>query len=260
MCCCLPIYPELSEKTAHPIFNTDKSTFSIDSQQRLWKVHTEPEKNEIDYIFRHNVLVCNLPPHSRLLTPTSMIRQNDHTIILCMPLGKTDLFNIIKEPFDWEFLRGELVELALVIQYLHENDVAHRDIKPENVVLYKGQLCLIDFDFAGHLTQKMHCGTVLFKCPESMSESWTCSDSDFSRRNDVYAFGKLVMAVLWQAAAHKMINNRDFIFDAFHADFLEEMTQPFSGTWGEWCTVAVHCLSKNPPSTIPLHLMTKPHM
>lgn len=239
-------------KTAHSNFNTDKSTFYTDHKNRLWKVHIENNKYETTCIYHNNLSVSKLAPHSNLLRPTSVIRQNTKTVLLCMPIGKTDLFSIIAKSFNWKFIKTELRALSLAIRYLHDNGIAHRDIKPENVVLYRGHLCLIDFDFAGPLDEKIHCGTTYFKCPQGVSTTWDCSDSEFSRRCDVYAFGKLILAVFWQASAHGMIRHRRFIFDAFHSDFMKVEQHPFTGSWGKWASIAIRCISKVPPSSIPV--------
>jgi serine/threonine protein kinase len=250
---------EIQKKTPQSNFNTDKSTFYTDRRKRLWKVHTEPNEDETEFIYNNNIAVSKLAPHCNLLIPTSVIRQNKNTVLLCMSLGQTDLFNIIKQPFDWTFVEEELSALSSAILYLHDNGIAHRDIKPENVVLYCGRLCLIDFDFAGPVYNKSHCGTPFFKCPIEVTSTWDCCDTDFSKRCDVYAFGKLILAIFWQASAHGMVQHRRFIFDAFHADFVKDTLHPFTGTWGKWATIAMQCISKVPPISIPTENNTETH-
>lgn len=244
---------DMQNQKPHPIFDTDKSIFYTDDRKRLWKVHTEPNEYETICIYNNNIAISKLSPHCNLLRPTSVIRRNKNTILLCMSLGKTDLFNIIEQPFDWKFIKKELSALSLAILYLHTNGIAHRDIKPENVVLYRGRLCLIDFDFAGPVSHKIHCGTPFFKCPMDVTSTWDCCATVFSRRCDVYSFGKLIMAIFWQASTHGMIEHSRFIFAAFHADFVKDITHPFTGSWGKWASIALHCISKVPPCSIPLY-------
>ena len=253
--CCQSAASADTPGRSHSSFNTDKSTFYTDKRKRLWKVHTEPNEDETTRIYNNNIAISKLAPHDNLLVPTSVIRKNPNTVLLCMSLGKTDLFTLVERSFNCTFIQAELSALSLAIGYLHDNGIAHRDIKPENVVLYRGRLCLIDFDFAGPINNKIHCGTPFFKCPIKVTSTWDCSCTEFSCRCDVYAFGKLILAILWQASNHGLLcpdGNSRFLFNAFHADFVTDCKHPFTGEWGRWASIAMRCISKVPPSSVPL--------
>jgi serine/threonine protein kinase len=247
------LYTVPVDRTEHSDFNTKRSTFFVDTRNHLWKVQKDESKDEILSCYRNNVTIKDMKPHSRILKPLSVIHSKN-SVITSMNLGSSDLFNIIHERFDWDFIRNELVHLADAIHFLHKNGVAHRDIKPENIILYQGHLRWIDWDFCYPLSNRVYCGTVDFMCPRTVSSEWNCSASAFSRKMDVYAFGKLIFAIFWQAAKHEMLNQKRFILHAFHCDCLTKRNTTFSGTWSSWANIAMLCISRTPPESIPIYL------
>jgi len=232
-----------------------KSIFYTDKDNFLWKFQTEAVQKDTLYSYRNNKRVSLLPDMDHLLAPKQVLLSPDHqTVLIQMPFGEDDLFTIISKPFSWDFVRTSLFSLAEVVVFLHQHDMAHRDIKPENIVLYNNKLCLVDFDFCFPLRARAYCGTLYFRCPKKITLQWSCSSEESSKKMDVYSFGKLIMAIFWQASSHEMVGHKYFIFEAFHADFTESLNHPFTGEWAGWATVALHCLAKVPPSQIPVYL------
>ena len=247
-------------------FTTVKSTFFIDKRKHLWKIHKEPIESDALGMFQNNTAVMKMSVHPNLCHPKKVIAHDSHTTIICMQLGERDLFDIISNPFDWSFVHKQLYGIVSGIEHLHKHGRAHRDIKPENIILYRSRLCLVDFDFAYSLNTPAFCGTEYFKCSKEFTASWNCSVSEMARKMDVYAFGKMVLSIFWQASAqkaignaHKAIGNARFVFDLFHAEFAESTKHPFSGVpmWTGWMNVAIRCIAKVPPSRIPLYLATE---
>lgn len=238
--------------------NTEKSVFYIDNSHKLWKIHKEHCVRDSNGAFNNNMAIFNIPPHRHLLIPESVLRRDDNTSIISMAMADTDLFDILSKPFDWDYISDQLYGIASAIKHLHSHGRAHRDIKPENIVSYNGHLCLIDFDFAYPLEMPVHCGTENFKCSREVTSNWNCSNCDLSRKMDVYAFGKLIFAIFWQAAAHSMIEKRRFIFEAFHCQYMKTVAHPFTGNWCLWASIAVRCIARVPPSRIPIYLATGP--
>ena len=240
-------------------FTTGKSTFFMDKRKNLWKIHKEPNESDALGMFKNNTAVMNMPTHPNLCHPTKVIAHDSHTTIVCMRLAERDLFDIISNPFDWSFVQKQLYGIVSGIEHLHKHGRAHRDIKPENIVLDRSRLCLVDFDFAYPLGTPAFCGTEYFKCSAKFAASWKCSAPELARKMDVYAFGKMVLSIFWQASAQKVIGNARFVFNLFHAEFAESTKHPFSGvpTWGGWMNVAIRCIAKVPPSRIPVYLATE---
>ena len=236
--------------------DTLKSKFYVtDKENRLWKIHKEETAYEIGYMLKNNRSILSLERHDHILRPTSVLHASATSIAIQQPRASNDLFNLLSEPFDWDYISQQLIGISHAILYLHSRGIAHRDIKPENIVHHDGFLKLIDFDFSYPLSVLAHCGTEHFKCPKSLTEKWQTSVEEKSKKMDVYAFGKLVMSIMWHAAGHRMVPHGDFAFDTFHKKCVDSRKHPYTGSWGQWATCALLCLMEEPPSQIPIYLI-----
>ena len=65
-----------------------------------------------------------------------------------------------------------LVELAIVIEYLHSKNIVHRDVKPDNILIDKnGHIKLIDMGLSKQLVHNRTstiCGTPGYIAPEQL--------------------------------------------------------------------------------------------
>lgn len=98
------------------------------------------------------------------------------------PLPQEELFSVLSDIF-----RG--------VRAIHEAGFAHRDIKPENVIFVKEKPKLADIGLFSSLstTVTQLAGSLEFIPPEARSgEVFDSSDRASRRRNDLYAFGKVV--------------------------------------------------------------------
>ena len=236
--------------------DTTRSKFYMDSRERFWKIHTEPSSIEIGQMFQNNCFIVGMKTHPHILKPLQVSSVSALSISITMPLASEDLFCIMSKPFDCEWISDQLMGIVDAIHTLHQSGRAHRDIKPENIVNHKGKLKLIDFDFCYTLSVLAHCGTPYFKCPIAMTERWLLPVEEKSKKMDVYGLGKLIMSILWQAPGHNVIQNRIFAFETFHKSFVTSDKHLYTGVWGQWCSIALICLRSEPPSRVPIHLMT----
>lgn len=91
----------------------------------------------------------------------------------------------------------EMLQLARIIQSIHEMDKAHRDIKPENILVLNGRLVLSDFGLCWGIGEERltrlneRVGPYKIMPPE-LERVQTDLDLDF-KPSDVYLFSK----VLW---------------------------------------------------------------
>ena len=98
------------------------------------------------------------------------------------PIPPTDLFRILSGIFQG-------------IKIIHQAGFAHRDIKPDNILFVKGVPKLADIGLISSLsaTMSLLAGTLEFIPPEERtSESSEYTNSHDRKRNDLYAFGKVI--------------------------------------------------------------------
>ncbi|VDM47203.1 unnamed protein product [Toxocara canis] len=117
--------------------------------------------------------------------------------VLQYAMGYGDLFTLWRDygPFGEETLLVYATEIALAIDYIHENDIVYRDLKLENVVLdLDGHIQLVDFGFAkrlqnGDRTQTI-CGTLQYMAPE------IAKGEPYGKAVDWWSFGVLLHILL----------------------------------------------------------------
>jgi serine/threonine protein kinase len=206
-------------------------------------------------MIKNNRMITLLAKHEHILSPIDVIHLDSTTMGVSMPIASIDLFTIISNPFDAINMQMQLIGIAKAIHYLHSKGIAHRDLKPENIVKHDGKLKIIDFDFCYPLKVLAHCGTEFFKCPRHITNDWNVSVEEKSKKMDVYGFGKLIFSILWQAAVQNTIEHRKYIFETFHCDYAKSKTSPITGRWSIWSKMALLCISREPPSQIPIHLV-----
>ena len=100
-----------------------------------------------------------------------------------------------KGPLPPEELLPVLSGIFRGVRAIHEAGFAHRDIKPENVIFVKGVPKLADIGLFSSLSATMTrlAGSLEFIPPEARTAgSLDSSDREGRRRNDLYAFGKVV--------------------------------------------------------------------
>jgi starch phosphorylase len=107
-----------------------------------------------------------------------------------------DLENVARWGFSLERKRAMFREVALAVQFAHENGVLHRDIKPANIVLSRdGVPVLTDFDIADLLFATRQSaqapGSMLYTAPEQLTGARRHDAS-----GDVYSLGRLLQYLL----------------------------------------------------------------
>jgi serine/threonine protein kinase len=94
----------------------------------------------------------------------------------------------------WDIRAKLLIDAAKGMNYLHSRGVIHRDLKPRNLLVSKDWVCKVaDFGASTVLAPvektMTFTGTPAYMAPEVLS------DSRYSEKADVYAFGVILMEV-----------------------------------------------------------------
>ena len=248
-------YEEMCQKAGQALtplsqYNTNKSFFFKDSDGCVWKLHKHPCRKEAIDTFNNNKGVCRLPDTEYILKPLQVHMVGHKAIALKMAHGGKDLYDIMTADFEPYTVLQALTDISEAIHWLHGHGIAHRDVKPENIVLHKGRFKLIDFDFSCSLNEFKHCGTENYMCSPKVTDTWPGSTKEFSRRVDVYAFGKMVLASLCNAACNGYVKGYFCLRKMFRDDVVAASWQ-IAPDWQPWLDLAVACCGKIPPLSIP---------
>ena len=239
------------ELITHSTLNTDKSSFFLDKRGLLWKMRKEKFTHEANSTYYNNLRIQSLPKNHYMLSPLKVERVDSKTVAIQMKRASVDLFDLLRFPFSIKRVLHGLHDIREAVTWLHAHGIAHRDIKPENIVVHRGRFKLVDFDFCFPLTDFVECGTEFFMCSKKYVKRWMVSHATMSQRMDVYAFGKLILAVFWQAMKHKTFEYDFDIWHMFHAPVLNASRHTNTFPFPEWIDVAILCCAAVPPDEIP---------
>lgn len=243
----------VAQQTLIPLktLNTKKSYFYRDRREHLWKLRKDRHVEELREVYHNNMRAFLLPANHFLLQPMAIHKLTKTAFAIKMRHANTDLYEFMDKSFDVRDITKALRDVAEAIHWLHGRHLAHRDIKPENIVRHKGRWKLIDFDFCSPIEHFVHCGTECFACPPDVTKNWPGSLSDSSKRGDVYAFGKMILMILWAAGDAGYIKQRRVIWVMFHKSYVTSINLDIEPKWQPWLDIATICCDKIPPVEIP---------
>lgn len=246
---------EVQPSTFKPLVTVSGSfnnSFFTEDKGKFWKKNVETTPDLSLGVEIRNSKIMTLPNSHYLLQPLKIIRDCPLSIFINMEFAGPDLFEYMRQPFQWTLMQRHLQHIRSAIYFLHSHGIAHRDIKPENIIFHNGLPKFIDFDFATSLEEFRYCGTENYIIDDKVVNRWTCLDSIKSKRMDVYAFGKVVLSIFLAAVQFKKIKHKQFILNAFFNE--KFLTNPYSDSWGQWAHLALTCCKCPPPPQIPMLL------
>ena len=134
-------------------------------------------------------------------------------------------------------------DIARGMQFLHSCQIVHRDLKSLNVLLDKNnRIRICDFGFSRHATEEslmtQNIGTPHWMAPEVLA-----TDTNYSSKVDVYAFG----IVLWELATshtpYKGMDAQQIIAQVLHNDLRPTMPSDINPGMRDLIT---QCWDRNP--------------
>ena len=127
--------------------------------------------------------------------------------------------------FESERVKFYVIEIVIVIEYLHKNDIIYRDLKPENVLIDKmGHIKLTDFGLSKMLNVEEAianknrsknskaftiCGTPQYLAPEILKEK------GYDESVDWFSLGCLMYEMLTGTSPFKLRKSKKFDFTLF---------------------------------------------
>lgn len=236
--------------TVLPLSTTSETQLYVGTNNLLWKICTDQNPIVLQQLHRNTTVMMALPSSPYILAPIACEQLSDHVLCTCMPYARTDLFEWIQTPFDWDIAEQYLKEVAHGLCWLHRMGFGHGDVKPENIVLGAEHAMLIDFDFTVPFNDWCYSGTLHYNLPLAVVRQWTESNSVKSRRMDVYAYGKTILSVLYAYRCHRQRSSGNcWLYETW----IPEMTHhDYVGQQKMWADVAFQCCRRQPPTQVPV--------
>ena len=152
-----------------------------------------------------------------------------------------------------------IIESALGIQYLHDNNCLHRDIKPQNCVIFEGNILkLCDFGLAREtnhsITMSSQKGSYPYMAPELLNAP-DIKQVPFSKFSDIYAYGMLVLEIHTRKTPFSGMVYGHVIYNIGNGNLKPDIP---SGCPGYLTNLMKKCLDFNPrqrPTIAEVHTM-----
>jgi len=138
------------------------------------------------------------------------------------------------------------LDIAMGVDYLHENKTVHRDLKSTNILLYSGgtHAKIADFGLAYMKTNstilQTQCGTFMWMAPEIML------GQSYSEKADVYSFGIILYEIVTKQLPYSEMNQAQIIIEVAN----QGLRPPFNDDdcSKEWKEIIEKCWSQDPQS------------
>ncbi|KAJ3120043.1 Checkpoint kinase 2 [Nowakowskiella sp. JEL0407] len=171
-------------------------TTSIRYALKRIKINNPTQRNEIDILSRVK--------HSRVVELYEFFELNGVLYLIMEFMGGGELFDRITsiEKFSESDSKIILIQLILVIKYLHSLGISHRDLKPENVLLnsndkYDLKIKVTDFGLSKVVSEeeflKTIVGTLSYCAPEVLAKS---KNVTYTKKVDIWAAGVILYICL----------------------------------------------------------------
>lgn len=159
----------------------------------LRKAHVVKMKQVEHANNEHSVL--SMVRHPFLINLWGTFQDNSFLFMVMDFVPGGELFTLLRHSrrFPAPVAKFYTAEVALAIDFLHQNDIIYRDLKPENILIgADGHLKIIDFGFAKHTRDMCWtlCGTPDYLAPEVISSR------GYNKSVDWWSLGVLLFEML----------------------------------------------------------------
>jgi serine/threonine protein kinase len=154
--------------------------------------HSNLRCNIKELIFFHSLCHSNImrPHRSQIIMEHGTITRIIHE----MPLADCHLGEILTTIKSYQDIKFILHQVALAMQYMHNNKLNHGDLKPQNILLInkRNLVQLSDFTLTTHQRKGFDnsLGTLFWRSPESINEQV------YTDKSDVWSFGVIMLDCL----------------------------------------------------------------
>ncbi len=132
-------------------------------------------------------------------------------------------------------------DVALAIQYAHDQGVIHRDIKPGNIMVDSaGRPFIMDFGLARHINSDRSLGEYILGTPSYMSPE-QAKGAGIDARSDVYSLGATLYELLSDRPPFRGKNALDTLDQV-----IREEAPPLDRISEDLRTIVITCLMKEP--------------
>lgn len=197
--------------------------YKILNKDQVVKVVSVFDKVESEIEIQHY-----LSQRSNYVLPILTIDECDGEYLIKMPLGMDVIYALESKYYDlnisnpyYETIKQLKFkwarEIALGLRDIHNSDILYLDLKLTNVILVPDEsgvlkAMLSDFGLSQFMNENKIAvkGTLPYMSPVSV-----CDESQMSRQTDIWAYGMLLLELLFQFNLHK-INNEDYVVDLMY--------------------------------------------
>ncbi|MBI5359800.1 MAG: tetratricopeptide repeat protein [Planctomycetes bacterium] len=153
------------------------------------------------------------------------------------------------EQLDFKYIAHIIYQVAMALNYAHDQKIIHRDIKPANILINEeGSAYIVDFGLAKQLTgldRSLTMSGSTVGTPDYMSPEQATGDKDIDPRSDIFSLG----ATLFHCITGKLPFDGEHIYDIFSKILNEEAPAPSSivrTVPKDLETICLKCMAKEP--------------
>lgn len=214
-----------------------KSDNNLFVMKKVKKTDSKKEEKEI--------VILKKLDHPYIVQYIGSFYEGTKLCIVMELMNKGDLKRLInfRKEKNWHFEENDIllcvVNIALAIKYIKDNNIIHRDLKPENLFLCEyGIVKIGDFGISRQLSSesekaRTQAGTLSYEAPEIRNRQ------PYDNKVDVWSFGCIIheMCCLEKTFKREQFNEHDLIPDMYSSELNDIIESCLQIDPNERCTI-----------------------